>query len=110
LGTILVAPVLSTTVYSNVNDSAQASRCSGSCASTWPPLVSAGAPLASGGGINPALLGTLKRSDGRLQATYNGHPLYTYTRDQHHLGLAGQGIDGSWFVISSSGDLVKGRP
>jgi predicted lipoprotein with Yx(FWY)xxD motif len=71
--------------------------------------MSVGAPLAAGG-ITAGLLGTLKRPDGRRQVTYNGHPLYTYTGDKHHFGLAGQGIDGSWFVISSSGDLVKGRP
>jgi predicted lipoprotein with Yx(FWY)xxD motif len=107
IGTILAAPVLSTTVYSNVHDSAQVSTCSGGCASKWAPLTSSGAPI-SGGGINPVLLGTLVRPDGRHQVTYGGHPLYTYSGDKQHLGLAGQGVDASWFVISPSGDFVKG--
>jgi predicted lipoprotein with Yx(FWY)xxD motif len=96
-------------VYSNVNDTAQASTCSGSCAKTWTPLTSVEAPV-SAGGINPALLGTLLRTDGQRQVTYGGHPLYTYSGDKHHLGLAGQGADGSWFTIAASGDLVKGTP
>jgi predicted lipoprotein with Yx(FWY)xxD motif len=109
LGTILSAPALSSTVYGNVHDTAQSSTCSGSCAAKWLPLTTFAAPRSSGG-INPALLGTLVRADGQHQVTYDGHPLYTYSGDKHHLGLAGQGVDGSWFAIGASGDLVKGTP
>ena len=107
LGTILSAPVLSATVYSNVHDTTQGSACSGSCATSWAPLTSGGAPLAAGG-INPALLGTIVRPDGRRQVTYGGHPLYTYAGDKQRLGLTGQGVDGSWFVLSPSGQFVRG--
>jgi predicted lipoprotein with Yx(FWY)xxD motif len=65
------------TLYWFAPDTATTSACSGSCAAYWPPVkgqVTAGADVAG-------KLGTIKRADGTLQATYNGHPLYTYIAD-----------------------------
>src|SRR5262245_47258340 len=56
------------------------SRCYGACAKAWPPLLTSAAPLA-GPGVQAALLGTTKRTDGALQVTYNGRPLYYYEGD-----------------------------
>jgi predicted lipoprotein with Yx(FWY)xxD motif len=65
------------TLYLFVPDSATSSKCYGSCAAYWPPVI--GTPKA-GPGVT-GTLGTIKRTDGSLQATYDGHPLYTYIAD-----------------------------
>jgi predicted lipoprotein with Yx(FWY)xxD motif len=65
------------TLYWFAPDTPTRSNCNGVCAGYWPPVT--GTPSA-GPGI-PGHLGTIKRSDGTTQATYNGHPLYTYAGD-----------------------------
>ena len=57
------------------------SRCYGECAVAWPPVLTKGKPRA-GTGADADLLGTTKRRNGKLQATYNGHPLYYYKDDE----------------------------
>src|SRR5437588_12287008 len=59
---------------------AGASRCTSDCARAWPPLYAGGAPVA-GAGATQSKLGTTRRSGGRRQATYAGHPLYYYNAD-----------------------------
>jgi predicted lipoprotein with Yx(FWY)xxD motif len=65
------------TLYLFVPDSPTSSKCYGSCAAYWPPVL--GTPKA-GPGVTGSL-GTIHRSDGTTQATYDGHPLYTYIAD-----------------------------
>jgi predicted lipoprotein with Yx(FWY)xxD motif len=65
------------TLYSFAPDTASTSKCYGSCAAYWPPVT--GKP-AAGSGVT-GKLGTIKRTDGSTQVTYNGHPLYTYVGD-----------------------------
>lgn len=65
------------TLYWFVPDTSDASKCNGICASYWPPVI--GRPVA-GPGVSGAL-GTIKRADSTTQATYDGHPLYTYLGD-----------------------------
>jgi len=65
------------TLYSFAPDTPSRSNCSGTCAAYWPPVT--GTP-AAGPGVT-GTLGTIKRSDGATQATYDGHPLYTYIAD-----------------------------
>jgi predicted lipoprotein with Yx(FWY)xxD motif len=65
------------TLYLFVPDSATASKCYGSCAAYWPPQKG---PVTAGPGVT-GTIGTIRRTDGSLQATYNGHPLYTYIGD-----------------------------
>src|SRR5438132_11757475 len=63
------------TLYLFAKDKHGKSACSGKCAAFWPPLLASGKTSASAG-AKTSLLGTTKRSDGRLQVTYNHHPLY----------------------------------
>ena len=67
-------------LYTLSSDSASSSTCTGACAIAWPPLLTSGTP-----GLTDALkssdFGTLKRSDGTLQVTYSGKPLYFYSRE-----------------------------
>src|SRR5471032_3139842 len=63
------------TVYLFVADTGTASTCYTSCAQVWPPVLTTGAPQA-GTGAQASLLGTTTRTDGTVEVTYAGHPLY----------------------------------
>jgi predicted lipoprotein with Yx(FWY)xxD motif len=107
-GVILAAGPKKLTVYLFEGDTASSSSCSGECAGVWPPVTSAGAPVA-GAGVVAAHLGTITRADGTKQVTYNGHPLYFYSKDGDMGDAYGQGIKGfgaSWYVIAPSGNKV----
>ncbi len=94
----------------DLGDSPTNSACTGACAAAWPPLRATGTPVI-GTGLTASKVGTTPRSDGRLQVTYNGHPLYTYTGDQNPGDTNGQGLTafgGGWFVLSPAGARVNG--
>ena len=87
------------------------SRCNGPCAVLWPPLVlpKGTAKPAAGAGISPSELGTTTRSNGSVQVTYAGWPLYLWSPDTSPGVAHGQGLDdegGLWYVISPSGDVI----
>jgi len=105
-GAILAAS-FDVTVYVNVHDSPRHSNCAGTCTKTWIPLTVRRSPEV-GEGVSASLLGIIRRDDGRKQVTYNGHPLYTYRGDHQPLEAIGQGASGNWYVISASGDPVRG--
>jgi predicted lipoprotein with Yx(FWY)xxD motif len=79
-------------------------QCYDDCAMAWPPVLTTGEPEA-GAGIDAALLGTTKRSDGSTQVTYNEHPLYYYVHEGpgevkcHNVATHG----GLWWVITIDG-------
>ena len=86
------------TLYWFAPDSPAASRCTGSCAAYWPPVT--GTPTA-GPGIT-GKLGTIRRPGGAAQATYDGHPLYTYAGDRARGQANGNKIDlngGYWYEV-----------
>ena len=86
------------------------SACSGACAAYWPPLLTAGKPVA-GTGTKKALLGTIRRSNGKKQVTYNGHPLYRFVQDTRPGQVNGQDthfFGGGWYVISPAGKKIGG--
>jgi predicted lipoprotein with Yx(FWY)xxD motif len=96
------------TVYLFQKDSGTTSACDGACASAWPPVTANGTPTVVGG-ATAALVGTITRSDGTSQVTYNGHPLYRYVGDQKAGDTNGQGLNafgGGWFAVSPAGDQV----
>jgi predicted lipoprotein with Yx(FWY)xxD motif len=81
-----------------------ASNCNDKCAETWPPLVNptpGATPQLEG--VDPALVGTLKRADGSEQITLDGWALYTYSKDPGPGKWAGQGVGGTWWVIQPNG-------
>src|SRR5262249_31671164 len=65
---------------------------SGACAALWPPVTTSGSPTASGS-AKASDLGTLTRSDGTKQVTYDGHALYYYSGDSGAGQTNGQGTD-----------------
>jgi predicted lipoprotein with Yx(FWY)xxD motif len=109
LGTIIVDG-RGRTLYLFEKDRRRHSACSGACAAYWPPLLTNGRPAAAGS-AKQRLLGTLRRSDGRKQVTYNGHPLYRFVQDTKAGQTKGQDthfFGGGWYVLSPSGKKVGG--
>ncbi len=97
------------TLYMFEGDRSGASSCYGGCASVWPPLTTAGAPTA-GAGVSPSLLSTTRRRSGRLQVTYDGHPLYRYAGDSQPSQVNGEGLNqfgGLWFALSPAGVALR---
>lgn len=95
LGTVLTAPN-GMTLYRFDPDTSTTSACTGGCASVWPPVTG---PATAGTGVTASDLGTITRSDGTVQVTYQGHPLYTYTGDTAPGQTNGNGVQGTWHVM-----------
>jgi predicted lipoprotein with Yx(FWY)xxD motif len=90
------------TLYWFAIDTPSKSNCSGSCATFWPPVKG---PVTAGSGVT-GTLGTIARSDGTKQATYLGHPLYTYVGDKGPGQNKGNGLNisgGLWWEMTVSG-------
>jgi predicted lipoprotein with Yx(FWY)xxD motif len=106
-------PILATgnggTLYDFVPDTPTHSAClDDGCVFQWPPLVVTG-PIRVGHGVDPSLVGTLKRPDGSTQVSYAGHPLYTYNLDVTPGMVTGQAIDqngGLWYVLGPRGKQI----
>ena len=89
------------TLYSFAPDTPAKSNCNGTCAQNWPPVK--GSATASG---VTGTFGTIKRSDGSVQATFDGHPLYTFVGDTAPGQAKGNGLNaagGLWHEITTSG-------
>ena len=97
-------------LYLFTSDSATTSTCTGGCATTWPPVTSAGTPAVSGS-ANAGLLGSLTRGDGTHQITYSGHPLYYFSGDSAAGQTNGQGINSFgavWWLVDPAGSAITG--
>jgi predicted lipoprotein with Yx(FWY)xxD motif len=104
-GVTVVTNAQGFTLYSFAPDSATASKCTGACAQIWPPVTG---PVTAGQGVT-GKLGTITRSDGSKQATYNGHPLYAYTADTAPGQAKGNGLNvdgGVWHEVTASGQAA----
>jgi predicted lipoprotein with Yx(FWY)xxD motif len=111
LGSILVN-ASGRTLYLFKADSSTKSACTGACATAWPPLLATGKPTA-GTGLTASKLGTITRSGGQHQVTYNGHPLYLFIKDTKAGQTNGQGVTAfgaAWFAVSSAGNQVSSKP
>jgi predicted lipoprotein with Yx(FWY)xxD motif len=90
------------TLYWFAIDTPTKSNCSGQCATFWPPVKG---PVTAGSGVT-GTLGTITRSDGTKQATYDGHPLYTFVGDKSPGQNTGNGKNlsgGLWWEMTVSG-------
>lgn len=99
-------------VYMFTADAKGSTTCYERCADAWPPLLTAEKPLA-GPQVTKDMLGTLKRKDGRVQVTYNGLPLYYYTKDKGPSVATGQDVKdsgGEWYLMSPDGKPIKKDP
>jgi predicted lipoprotein with Yx(FWY)xxD motif len=86
------------TLYYFTPDTSTTIACTGTCASNWPPLMANGDSVSSGSSL-PGQLTVVDGANGK-QVAYNGHPLYTYSKDGDSGDAYGQGIGGKWFVAT----------
>jgi predicted lipoprotein with Yx(FWY)xxD motif len=101
-GTAVLTNSKGLTLYSFGPDTSTTSNCNGQCATYWPPVTG---PVTAGSGVT-GTLGTITRSDGTIQATYDGHPLYTYVGDTAPGQDKGNGLNlsgGVWHDVTVSG-------
>ena len=97
------------TLYWFAPDTSTTSKCTGSCATYWPPVKG---PATAGSGVT-GTLGVITRPDGTMQATYNGHPLYTYAGDSAPGQANGDDKDlsgGVWHEVTVSGSSPAPTP
>jgi len=95
-------------VYLWAADSMNKSTCSGACAGAWPPVTATGKVTAADG-AKAADLGTIPRSDGSKQVTYDGHPLYYFAGDSGPGQADGQGSDSfgaKWWLVAPAGTKI----
>jgi len=108
LGSVLV-DARGRTLYLFEKDRHGRSACYGGCAAYWPPFLSAGTPRA-GRGVRASLLGLSRRTDGKRQVTYAGHPLYTFVGDTRAGETTGEGLTdfgAAWYAVAPSGRAIK---
>ena len=106
LGSILV-DASGMTLYLYTKDSPNTTVCYGKCATAWPPLLAPAGSPAAGSGVDASKIGTIQRTDGTTQVTYNGWPLYYFAKDHKAGDVTGQGVGSVWYVLSPSGEAVK---
>jgi predicted lipoprotein with Yx(FWY)xxD motif len=105
-GTVL-ATAQGKTIYWFAIDTPTMSNCSGTCATYWPPVF--GKAVAASGTSLPHGFGTITRSDGKVQTTYDGHPLYTYAADSAPGQASGNGLNlsgGLWWAMTPAGSKL----
>jgi predicted lipoprotein with Yx(FWY)xxD motif len=108
-GTAVLTNSKGFTLYWFGPDTSTTSKCTGSCATYWPPVTG---PVTAGAGVT-GTLGTITRADGTVQATYDGHPLYTYVADTAPGQNKGNGISasgGPWYEMTVSGSKAAVAP
>ena len=97
-------------VYLWAKDTSGMSACTGACAGAWPPVTTTGTATASGS-AKVSDLGTITRTDGTKQVTYDGHPLYYFVGDSGPGMATGQGSDNfgaKWWLVAPAGSDVTG--
>jgi predicted lipoprotein with Yx(FWY)xxD motif/mono/diheme cytochrome c family protein len=113
LGAILVNSA-GHTLYVFAPDNATRVTCTGGCAAVWPPeFLPTGGRAVGTGGVKTSLLGAAPDPSGGKVVTYHGWPLYTYVADAAPGTAAGQDVNlngGLWWVITTSGTVVKKKP
>src|SRR5579859_6408486 len=95
------------TLYSFAPDTSTTSKCNGACAQNWPPVTG---PVTAAGVTGT--FGTIKRSDGSVQATFDGHPLYAFVGDAAPGQAKGNGLNaagGLWHEVTTSGTAPAGN-
>ncbi len=96
-------------LYAFTRDARGRSACYGDCAAAWPPYLVASRPQARAG-AHASLLGTTRRRNGKLQATYDGRPLYYYRGDRSPGQILCQNVleyGGLWLVVAPDGHVVR---
>ena len=91
------------TLYTYTKDEDGKSNCFGSCATSWPPLIS---EIEDTDDNLEGVVGVTVRSEGVYQVCFNGAPLYYYSGDKSPGDVKGQGVGGVWHVAYTSGQEI----
>lgn len=94
------------TLYLFTDDTSGESTCYDQCATVWPPLLTDTEDVTASGAVDAALIGTVERTDGTMQVTYNDQPLYYYEDDGEPGETDGQGLAGIWWVVAPDGSAI----
>lgn len=96
-------------LFTNDTKGANSSACNDACATNWPPLTFNAEmnELVAGEGLDQGKLGSFKRADGTTQITYNGWPLYKFSKDATPGDTQGQGVGGVWFLVNAEGKKLE---
>jgi predicted lipoprotein with Yx(FWY)xxD motif len=109
LGKVLVTST-GLTLYHFTQDTKNTATCTGSCATIWPPLFLPKGVKTAVGGPGVKDLGTTKWSNGMLQVTFHGEPLYRYSLDTAPGKAAGQDVGGTWFAVQPASVVSAKKP
>jgi predicted lipoprotein with Yx(FWY)xxD motif len=93
------------TLYYFMPDTATKVACTATCAGVWPPLLFTGTGSPTSATTLPGTLSVVSGANGS-QVEYNGHPLYTYSKDTAPGQTNGEGFKGKWFVATPN---LKGQ-
>jgi predicted lipoprotein with Yx(FWY)xxD motif len=93
-------------LYLFTNDTEGTSNCYDNCAQNWPPLLVEEGEPTIGEGLDESLVGTTERTDGTMQVTYNGWPLYTFVQDEEPGMANGQGANEVWYLVNPAGEAI----
>jgi len=106
-GRVVLTDAQGFVIYWYAPDTPTSSVCNGGCATAWPPLL--GTPSFASGVTLTGKLGTIKRSGGQLQATYDGHPLYLYKADTTPTMAMGNDVGGVWWLMTATGKKIMAK-
>jgi len=106
-GRVVLVDSAGFTLYWYTPDTSTSSACTGACATAWPPLL--GTPSFASGVSLTGKLGTIKRANGELQATYDGHPLYLFKSDTSAGMAVGNKVGGVWWIMTVSGKKIQAK-
>jgi predicted lipoprotein with Yx(FWY)xxD motif len=97
------------TLYRFDKDTANPSKsnCDGACATTWPPVVVRPGSKIFVDGVPVSQVGIVRRTDGNLQVTIGGWPVYRFSKDTAPGQTNGEGVGGTWFAVSPAGQKVQ---
>ena len=88
--------IFTVTLYVFDLDSGNTSKCVADCAEVWPPYILQATEAAA----LQAPLGSIVRANKKVQLTFNGKPVYTYTFDRKIGDDQGDGVGGVWHYIT----------
>ena len=97
-------------LYTYAKDTGATSTCEGGCAKAWPPLLVKDASSVTEGDGVTGKVGVSARSDGTMQVTFNGVPIYYYAKDAKPGDTTGEGVGGVWFLIAPGGAAAATPP
>ncbi len=85
-------------VFTSDTPNSGLSTCYGTCSIYWQPFYASTLNVPSA--VNASAFGTITRTGGAKQSTYEGRPLYFYLGDKAPGQVNGQGVAGTWYVVN----------